>query len=135
VNGDRLLAIELERSSILDLQSKIALLVNATPLGMWPNVGTNPWPDDLPFPEGALVYDLVYNPPETALVRAARRAGLAAASGLGMLVEQAALALEHWVGSAAPRRPMWEAVPEYQDRLSAWGAVARTADRSQKEEG
>jgi shikimate dehydrogenase len=65
---------------------------------MPPDIEFSPWPKDLLFPIGAFVYDLVYNPVDTALVSAARSAGLAAASGLGMLIEQAALAFERWTG-------------------------------------
>lgn len=86
------------------------LIVNATPLGMTPQVDTSPWPEGLAFPRGACVYDLVYNPPETRLVREARRAGLEAVTGLGMLVEQAALALEKWIGLPVPREVMFRAV-------------------------
>ncbi len=60
--------------------------------------------DLVPFPEldrAAFVYDLVYSPEVTPFVAAARDAGLSAESGLGMLVGQAALAIELWVG----RRP------------------------------
>jgi shikimate dehydrogenase len=74
------------------------LIVNTTPVGMLPDIEFSPWPKDLLFPIGAFVYDLVYNPVDTALVSAARSAGLAAASGLGMLIEQAALAFERWTG-------------------------------------
>ncbi|HEX9013051.1 MAG TPA: shikimate dehydrogenase, partial [Anaerolineaceae bacterium] len=49
------------------------LIVNATPLGMHPHTGTSPWPEGLPFPPGAAVYDLIYNPPQTRLVRDAFR--------------------------------------------------------------
>ncbi|GAP08023.1 shikimate dehydrogenase [Anaerolinea thermolimosa] len=86
------------------------LIINATPLGMTPQVETSPWPEGLAFPSGACVYDLVYNPPETRLVREARRAGLEAVTGLGMLVEQAALALEKWTGLPVPREAMFRAV-------------------------
>jgi len=86
------------------------LIVNATPLGMTPQAETSPWPEGLDFPRGACVYDLVYNPPETRLVREARRAGLEAVTGLGMLVEQAALALEKWTGLPVPREAMFRAV-------------------------
>jgi shikimate dehydrogenase len=86
------------------------LLVNTTPVGMHPNIGVSPWPKNLPFPENAAVYDLVYNPRETLLVRQARAAGLPAITGLGMLVEQAALAFERWTGLGAPRKAMQEAV-------------------------
>ncbi len=86
------------------------LVVNATPLGMWPQLERSAWPPGVDFPAGAFVYDLVYNPRETALVRAARAADLRAEGGLGMLVEQAALAFERWTGIRAPRPAMYAAV-------------------------
>jgi shikimate dehydrogenase len=100
-------------------RSPIALIVNTTPLGMAPAQDTSPWPPDLPFPPGAFVYDLVYRPAETALLQAARAAGLAAKNGLGLLVEQAALAFERWTGLPAPRPAMHAAVasPEQLERL------------------
>jgi shikimate dehydrogenase len=88
------------------LTGQYALVVNTTPLGMFPNIGASPWPSSMPFPAGAAVYDLVYNPPETALLRAARDAGLPTANGLGMLFEQAAAAFETWTGLPAPRVAM-----------------------------
>jgi shikimate dehydrogenase len=87
-----------------------SLLINTTPLGMTPSLDTSPWPADLPFPEHAAVYDLVYNPRETKLVRDARDAGLPATTGLGMLIEQAALAFEIWTGTGADREGMRNAV-------------------------
>ena len=86
------------------------LIVNTTPLGMSPHPDASPWPDGLPFPQGAAVYDLVYNPRETLFIRAARCAGLPAANGLGMLVEQAALSFELWTARPAPREVMYNAV-------------------------
>jgi shikimate dehydrogenase len=83
-----------------------ALVVNASPVGMWPKVEDSPWPRDLPWPAGAAAYDLVYNPQETAFLRQARAAGMRTASGLGMLVEQGALAFEVWTGRTAPRDVM-----------------------------
>lgn len=77
------------------------LLVNTTPLGMHPHTQASPWPASLPFPSGIFVYDLVYNPPETALLRQARLAGFPGANGLGMLVGQAALAFLRWTGLPA----------------------------------
>ncbi len=86
------------------------LLVNCTPLGMSPHKAESPWPEDLLLPVNASVYDLIYNPAETPLIRLARRSGLPAYNGLGMLVEQAALAFELWTGLKAPRPAMWAAV-------------------------
>lgn len=76
------------------------LVVNATPVGMWPDDARSPLtPADVArIPEGTLVYDLVYNPPRTRLVRIAMGAGLPASGGEEMLVLQGAAALEHWLG-------------------------------------
>jgi shikimate dehydrogenase len=78
------------------------LLVNATPIGMWPHTGDSPWPENLPFPSHWIVFDLVYNPPETRFLRQARKSGAHAIGGLEMLVRQGALAFEMWTGKAAP---------------------------------
>jgi len=90
--------------------SDAQLIVNTTPVGMTPATNVSPWPPGLPFPKGASIYDLIYNPHETLLVKQARAAGLQAANGLSMLVEQAALAFELWTGCSVPRAVMFEAV-------------------------
>jgi shikimate dehydrogenase len=97
--------------SALDL-SQFGLIVNTTPLGMSPNVDTCAWPDGLGFPTKAVAYDCVYNPRETVFTRRARAAGLPASTGLGMLVEQAALAFETWTDRNIPRDVLFEAVNE-----------------------
>lgn len=91
-------------------QCSLSLIVNTTSVGMFPAEAHSPWPEGLPFPGGVCVYDLVYNPVDTALVRAARKAGLPAASGLGMLIEQAALAFERWTGRRPPLAAMRQGV-------------------------
>ena len=75
-----------------------ALIVNTTPLGMTPQVDQSPWPDGLSFPRGALVYDLVYNPPETKLMRDAAAAGCRTHNGVGMLIQQGLQAFQLWTG-------------------------------------
>ena len=89
---------------------KFQLVVNTTPVGMTPNMNQSPWPDGLPFPHEALIYDLVYNPRETKLVKDACAAGLSATTGLGMLIEQAALAFEIWTDRNPPRNILIESV-------------------------
>ncbi len=76
------------------------LLANASSLGM---AGQPPLDLDLsPLPDDALVYDLVYAPLETALLKAAREQGLEVVDGLDMLIGQAALAFEMFFGAAVP---------------------------------
>jgi shikimate dehydrogenase len=91
---------------LLQATDDAALIVNTTPLGMMPKVDASPWIDGTPFPPEAFVYDLVYNPPDTRFVQQARAAGLRAATGLGMLVEQGALSLELWTGRTVSRAVM-----------------------------
>ena len=94
---------------IAEVGSKIDLIVNTTPVGMYPNIAGTPWPGGLEFPPGVVVYDLIYNPGETMLMRMARESGLTATNGLGMLVEQAALAFKLWTGCEAPLAMMRKA--------------------------
>lgn len=76
-------------------------LVNATPLGM---AGFPPFPLDLSqMAPGGWVLDMVTDPAETALIRAARQRGLEAIDGLSMLVEQAAASFMLLFGHEAPR--------------------------------
>ena len=83
--------------SIDDLEiDKANLLVNATPIGMKPE-------DPCLVDEGLLhknmlVYDLIYNPEETKLLKLAKQKGAQASNGLGMLFYQGVLAFLHWTG-------------------------------------
>jgi shikimate dehydrogenase len=78
------------------------LIVNCTPVGMYPNTAASPWPADAPFPAGAVLYDLIYNPPATRLMQQARDAGARAIGGLGMLVRQGVISFEQWTGIKPP---------------------------------
>ena len=90
--------------------SESDLIVNCTTLGMkrGPGEGRSPISSDM-IPARALVYDLVYNPPETPLLREASRAGAATLGGLPMLVYQGAASFELWTGRAAPVEVMMDA--------------------------
>lgn len=78
----------------------VSLLVNGSSLGM---TGQPPLDLDLsPLPEGAIVYDLVYAPLQTGLLRAAEARGLDTVDGLDMLIGQAALAFELFFGRSPP---------------------------------
>jgi 3-dehydroquinate dehydratase/shikimate dehydrogenase len=83
------------------------LLVNTTPVGMYPRI------DETPFGEcafdGSVVYDLVYNPLETRLLREAGRAGCQTIGGLEMLVAQAEDQSEWWTGRRPPAGLMRDA--------------------------
>jgi shikimate dehydrogenase len=83
-------------------QGPVDLLLNATPLGLKP--GDPPPLDEKQFSlrQARAVYDMIYNPAETALLKAAKAAGCRTANGLGMLLHQGAKAFEIWTGQPAP---------------------------------
>lgn len=81
-----------------ELSGQRDLLVNTTPVGMYPKTGVSPVSEEI-IENSACVFDAVYNPGETELLRFARRHGKKAVSGVGMLVGQAAAAEEIWFGA------------------------------------
>ena len=90
--------------------AKYNLLVNASSAGMYPNVFDDPLPEAFPVPEGLVLYDLIYNPIATVLMRRFRKAGNPAHNGVGMLIEQGALSFELWTGMHVNRQVLWDAV-------------------------
>jgi shikimate dehydrogenase len=89
----------------------VHLVVNCTPVGMYPQVEACPWPPHLPLPSQAVVYDLVYNPRRTRLLERAEQAGLQAIGGIGMLLRQAALSFTQWTGVTFDFMSLLEEIP------------------------
>ncbi len=77
------------------------VVVNATPIGMHPNVDASPLAKEALVP-GQIVYDIVYNPEETLLLRHARESGCQTVGGLGMLVHQGLESFNLWLREFAP---------------------------------
>jgi len=94
-------ALELSDKSLKKELKDADILVNATPLGMTPGIENTPVAGEL-LTDGLTVFDIVYNPVETRLIREAKAAGLKTISGIDMLVMQGALAFEIWTGKKAP---------------------------------
>ncbi|WP_028776310.1 shikimate dehydrogenase [Shimazuella kribbensis] len=81
--------------------AKSHLLVNTTSIGMTPSEEHSPIPLEYLHP-ALLVSDLIYRPKETKLLQRAASIGASTHGGLGMLLYQAAVAVEHWFGQKAP---------------------------------
>lgn len=84
-------------------------LVHATPLGMYPHVNECFFNGNVP---ADVVFDMVYNPLETALIRRAKEQNKAVVLGIEMFVEQAVRQFEIWTGESAPRSVMEKAALE-----------------------
>jgi shikimate dehydrogenase len=94
--------------------SKAVLIVNTTPLGMAGEyVEASPLPEGVPLPSAAFVYDLVYNPARTRLMRQAEASGCQTANGLGMLVGQAAEAFKLFTGLRPDPLVMLRAIAQH----------------------
>lgn len=87
-----------EYCTIPQLNGDIDVLVNATPIGMFPRVDAQPVGDEI-INKSANVFDAVYNPLETVLIKKAKANGANAVGGMSMLVWQAVVSHEHWDGS------------------------------------
>jgi len=85
----------------LDRHADAQIIVNATPVGMYPNNGKAPLDVGL-FPKLECVLDLIYNPARTQILLDAERRGLMAVNGLGMLVAQAKAASERFRDISIP---------------------------------
>ncbi|MFQ3647520.1 MAG: shikimate dehydrogenase [Anaerolineae bacterium] len=87
----------------------VSLIVNCTPVGMYPHVDASPWIAGVPLPRHVTVYDTIYRPEQTRLMAQVEQAGGRALGGLGMLVRQGAKAFEIWTGRPAPVEVMFQA--------------------------
>jgi len=102
--GDRFRVLALDDPALRDAAAESDLIVNCTSLGLRHG-------DPSPMPESFLgpwhlVYDTVYRPPRTALLRAAATAGARVANGASLLLHQGALAFEIWFPGDAPLAAM-----------------------------
>jgi shikimate dehydrogenase len=88
----------------------VDLLVNATSIGLYPDVDAIPPVDLSGARPGMLVSDAVFNPPETRLLAAARRNGLPTLDGLSMLVYQGVIGFRLWTGQDPPEAVMKQAL-------------------------
>lgn len=95
-------------SDIRDIEKlSVDVLINCSPVGMSPRVDESPVPAHVLRP-GMVVFDSVYNPPRTRLIREAENAGCTAISGVELFINQGAAQFELWTGRQAPVDAMRE---------------------------
>jgi len=99
----------LTADALIESARAASLLVNATPVGMWPQEEASIWPEEAPLPSDLAVYDLVYASRETRLLRQASAAGATGLGGLSLLIEQGARAFTLWTKKEPPKEIMRQA--------------------------
>ena len=99
-------------NTLKNLVNDVDILINTTPLGMYPNIEESPISEEI-LHNDLFVFDIVYNPLETRLLREARKIGCKTLGGLDMLVNQGALAFEWWTDKKPNLNLMKEKVVEF----------------------
>ena len=105
LDGLKIIAGPPKDKNLEDNLKETTLLINATPVGMWPEVDKSPLPHTKLLqllPDNTIVFDIVYRPVITLLLANARSRGLKTISGLSMLISQAIAAEEIWLGRKLP---------------------------------
>lgn len=97
---------------LAEVAAEADLVVNATPLGMFPATAEQPAFPLVACHRGCLVADLVYHPLKTTFLREARKLGLPTLEGLGMLIYQGILACRLWTGLTPPFTPLYRLLNE-----------------------
>ncbi|MQG15320.1 MAG: shikimate dehydrogenase [SAR202 cluster bacterium] len=109
-NGLKINSIKLDKQTLVAPLSNVDLIVNTTSIGMknGPDPQHSPIPPDL-IPQNAIINDIVYNPIETPLIKAAKLKQAPTIGGLDMLVYQGVEAFELWTKTLAPETIMYDA--------------------------
>lgn len=98
--------LPLTQKNIIERTFEADLLINTTPVGALPKPDNSIWPDNFPLPSNIIVFDLVYNPPMTKLLKQGEASHAVIISGLEMLVHQGALSFQIWTNLKAPLEVM-----------------------------
>ncbi len=99
---DAIKCYELFPQNLFEVFQKSKLIVNATPVGMYPETDDAVISPEKSFNKDQIVFDLVYNPSNTRLLRIASRQGAQVINGTEMLVNQASKSFELWTGETMP---------------------------------
>lgn len=99
---DSFKTMELFPPDMVNIFKESKLIINATPIGMFPDSDDSITNLEDSFIKDHIVFDLVYNPPQTRLLQTASKKGALALNGLKMLVFQAAKSFELWTGEKMP---------------------------------
>ncbi len=100
--SEKIDGVNITVSLLSQLTGEYNIIINATPVGMYPNIDAMPVQSDV-IKGCSAVFDLIYNPGETKLLKVAKEMGKKAMGGMPMLVWQAAAAHKIWYGASFGR--------------------------------
>ena len=103
--------MEMNGKTLRTLISSVDILINTTPIGMYPKIDTSPISKDL-LHENLFIFDIIYNPLQTRLLKDAKKVGSKTLNGLDMFINQGALAFEWWTSKKPNVKLMKEKIIE-----------------------
>lgn len=106
-----------DKKELHEIIAECDIIVNTTSVGLHPDTELSPIPDDLVLDERVVVYDVIYNPFRTKLLRQAEAFGCRTANGLGMLFYQGVLAYELWMDLKVPQSILEKLYVEFSNYL------------------
>lgn len=93
------------------------ILINTTPIGMYPNINHKPLVSSDMMHEGLIVNEVIYNPLETGLLKEAKKAGAETISGIKMLIYQGIESFKIWTGKEPPVKVFEDAINQQLNRI------------------
>ena len=108
--------IEIVLNTEIPTGKKYSLLMNATPVGMFPKTDACPVPDEI-IENSSAVFDVIYNPRKTQLIKKAEALGKKASGGMAMLVYQAVSAHEIWDNDSYDEKDIAKLISDMEDMV------------------
>jgi len=102
---------DMSEKTLKTLANSVDILINTTPIGMYPKIEISPISKDL-LNENLFIFDIIYNPLQTRLLKDAKETGSKILNGLNMFINQGALAFEWWTGKKPNVKLMKEKIIE-----------------------
>jgi shikimate dehydrogenase len=109
---------ELNDNEAIEILKQADIVINTTPLGMYPDVNRMPLTNGMEFSSNQIIYDVIYNPKKTRFMDQAEKKGCKIINGLGMLIYQGIKAYEIWMDLVVPDEIVKKIFSEFQKYLS-----------------
>lgn len=104
---------ELQQPDLINVLTNCSLIVNSTPIGMYPTMDDSVLSTPDVFVKDQVVFDLIYNPVKTKFLQLAESKGAVTVNGLNMLVQQAAKSFTLWTGNEFPTEKVYKSLLLY----------------------
>jgi shikimate dehydrogenase len=104
---------ELQQPDLINVLTNCSLIVNSTPIGMYPTMDDSVLSTPDVFVKDQVVFDLIYNPIKTKFLQLAESKGAVTVNGLNMLVQQAAKSFTLWTGNEFPTEKVYKSLLLY----------------------